>query len=238
MIVTLTTLPTAGGAAAFANVTPAGVTLLEELPVVSTGPAVVQTGAAFTVLPNDFPMAGDLLVTNSVAPTAPALGLSRIYVDNALKALSCINDAGQIFNLTGPPWPLSSLPVDSVTSALEFVIDGGGSALLINTLSPYLIVPTSCTLTGVKLLADVSGSITVDVWTCTYANFNPGTHPVVADSITASAVPAIASTYKYSDTTLTGWTTTIPAGNIIVCNVKVAATSITRVTVALTLLKT
>jgi hypothetical protein len=117
-------------------------------------------------------------------------------------------------------------------------MDGAGSALTTGV-KGYLQIPFNATITEVTLLADQSGSITVDLWKCTYSQFDAGsTHPVAADSITASDVPAIASATKFDDTTLTGWTTTITTGDIIAYDVKVGATSITRVTVILRLTRT
>jgi hypothetical protein len=120
---------------------------------------------------------------------------------------------------------------------LYYVIDGGGSAITTGT-KGYLVVDFACTITGSTLLADQSGSIVVNVWKCTYAQFDAGaTHPVAADKITASAPPTISSATKANDTTLSGWTTTVNAGDILAFNVDSAAT-IQRCTIALQVTKT
>lgn len=116
----------------------------------------------------------------------------------------------------------------NTTSAIEYVIDGGGSAITTGV-KGYLEVPYACTITDATLLADQSGSIVVDVWKDTYANYPP----TDADTITASAVPTISASNKSTDGTLTGWTTSITAGDIIGFNVDSAST-VTRVTVSLT----
>jgi hypothetical protein len=113
-------------------------------------------------------------------------------------------------------------------STLNFVIDGDG-ATIATGIKGDLVVDFACTITGVTLLADQSGSIVVDVWKDTYANFPP----TDADSITASAPPTITTATKSQDTTLTGWTTSIAAGDILRFNVD-SVTSIQRATVALT----
>jgi hypothetical protein len=77
-------------------------------------------------------------------------------------------------------------------------------------------------------VADQSGSIVVDIWKDTYANFPP----TVADSITGSADPTITTATKGQSSTLTGWTTTITAGDILRFNVD-SVTTIQRVTLAL-----
>jgi len=115
----------------------------------------------------------------------------------------------------------------SRTRSLSLLIDGGGSAITTGV-KAYLEVPFACTITAATLLADVSGSIVVDIWKDTYANYPP----TVADTITASAKPTISSATKSQDTTLTGWTTSITAGDILGFKVD-SATTVTRVTVAL-----
>ena len=124
-----------------------------------------------------------------------------------------------------------SEPITSVTATLGFVIDGG-TALIATGIYGELKIPFGCTITSVDLLADQSGSIVVDIWKDTYDNFPPTN----ADSITASAVPTISSALKYTDSTLTGWTISISAGDILRYNVD-SVTSLTRCTVILNVTK-
>lgn len=121
-------------------------------------------------------------------------------------------------------------------AALEFVIDGGGVALTTG-IKGYLEVPFACTINAATSLADQSGSCVVDIFKCTYSAFAPPTHPASGDKITASAPPTISSATKAQDTTLTGWTTSISAGDILGFNVN-SATTITRVTISLKVTKT
>lgn len=110
----------------------------------------------------------------------------------------------------------------------EFVIDGGGSAITTG-IKGDLYVPDAFTITGVVMLADQSGSIVVDIWNDTYANYPP----TDADSLPgAGTPPTISSTTKSKDTTLTSWDTTVPADSTLRFNVD-SATTITRVVVAI-----
>jgi hypothetical protein len=61
------------------------------------------------------------------------------------------------------------------------------------------------------MLANTSTTTVIDIWKDTYANFPP----TVADTITGSAKPAITASNKNTSTTLTGWTTSINAGDIL-----------------------
>lgn len=116
------------------------------------------------------------------------------------------------------------------TIGLSF--DGAG-AVLATGVRGDLYVPFACTITGVVMLADVSGSAVMDIWKDSYANYAP----TVADTITASAKPTISGGIKSLDTTLTGWTTAISAGDSLRFNLDSVAT-ITRLTLQLTVSRT
>lgn len=136
------------------------------------------------------------------------------------------------YALTARSSQTTGLAWEAVTGAIEFVIDGGGSTITTGV-KGYLEVPFACTITAARMFADQSGSIVVDVWKDTYANYPP----VDADSITASAPPTISSTTKSQDTTLTGWTTTVSAGDVLGFNVD-SCTSIQRCIVSLRITRT
>jgi hypothetical protein len=120
-----------------------------------------------------------------------------------------------------------SIAVGDANAAVTFplvrpisaVYDGGGSALSADDII-YVYVPYAGTITAVTMLADQSGSAVVDIWKDTYANHPP----TDADTITASAVPTISTATKSQDTTLTGWTTSLAAGDILAFNVDSAST--------------
>jgi hypothetical protein len=114
---------------------------------------------------------------------------------------------------------------------LNFVLGVAGVALTTG-IKGYIQVNQALTIVGNTLLANLSGSVVVNVYKCTYANFDVTTHPVVGDKITASAPPTIAAAVKSTDATLTGWTTAIAAGDVLAFNVD-SATTIERVTICL-----
>lgn len=110
---------------------------------------------------------------------------------------------------------------------INFIIDGGGSVISTGQ-KGHIVIDFDCQILNWTILSDQSGSIVVDIWKDTYANFPP----TVDDTITASAKPTLASAQKNQNTTLTGWTTTITAGDILAYNVD-SATTVQRVTVSL-----
>lgn len=110
---------------------------------------------------------------------------------------------------------------------VNFVMDGIGSVIPTGV-QGFIEIPFACTIVSASLLADVSGSIVVDLWKDTYANYQP----TVADTITASAKPTIATALKSQDTTLAGWTTALAQGDVLAVNIN-SITSITRCTLSL-----
>lgn len=118
------------------------------------------------------------------------------------------------------------------TEQIGITIDGGGSAISTGV-KGYKSFPVAGVITGVRMLADQVGSAVVDIWKDTYANYPP----TVADTITAAAKPTISGANKSEDTTLTGWTTAVAAGDVFGFNVDSAAT-ITRLTLELTIVVT
>lgn len=115
---------------------------------------------------------------------------------------------------------------------LEFIIDGGG-AVITTGQKGHLEIPADGAIEGWTILADQSGSIVVDVWKDTYANFPP----TVADTIAGTEKPTLSSVQKNQDLTLTTWTTTVTRGDIIAFNVD-SATTVERVTVSIRVRKT
>lgn len=105
--------------------------------------------------------------------------------------------------------------------------DGNGSAPTVGT-KAYVPCRFTGTITRASIFADVSGSCVIDVWKDTYANYPP----TVADTIAASAKPTLSTAIKNDDSTLTGWTTSVTAGDVFGFNVDSAST-VTRVVLVL-----
>jgi hypothetical protein len=134
----------------------------------------------------------------------------------------------------GANWRVLSLPSALPTfslASLNFMVSGGGSVITTG-IKGYLRVPYDCTIQSAELVADQSGSIVIDIWRDSYANFPP----TVGDSIVASAKPTLSSAQKSQNTTLTGWTTTLTEGQYLVFNVDSVST-VTHVLLTLKVLK-
>ena len=132
-----------------------------------------------------------------------------------------------ILAATTPTW-VSVADAGGVRKGIiGFTIDGGGSAITTG-LKGIVPVPAGCTVKAVRMYADQSGSIVVDIWKDTYANYPP----TDADTITAAAVPTITTATRSEDATLTDWTVALSEGDVLAFNVD-SADTVTRVVVAL-----
>lgn len=161
---------------------------------------------------------GGIIVSPTAGTHTYNLRLSKNVGGGVIDFQATANNPGFILveDITG-----GFLNSSLVTSrVLRTVIDGGGSVITTGAKKVYMSVPTASTITKVRLLADVSGSIVLDLWKDTFANYPP----TVADTIVAAAKPTLSSSIKSEDTTLTGWTTSLNAGDIIEVNVDSVST--------------
>jgi hypothetical protein len=116
--------------------------------------------------------------------------------------------------------------VDSSQAALTAItltIDGAGSAITAGALGKFPTVPYSGEIESVEVAADQSGSIVIDIWKAADAI------PTNANSITGSSPATLSSAQRSKDETLTGWTTSIAAGDVLGFEVDSAST-VTQVT--------
>lgn len=205
------------------------------LPIANGGTANTTAAAAFNAL-SPLTAQGDLLYGGTAgAGTRLAKNTTATrYISNT----GSNNDpAWALIDLTnGVTGVLPSANVDTNirTANIGVMLFNNGSVLATGLASGSLQVDFNCTILQVTLLAqEASGSIVVDLWKDTYANYPP----TVADTITASAKPTITTSNKYQDATLTGWTTSITAGDSIRVNID-SVTTLTNVAVILKVRKT
>ena len=193
-----------------------------EMPTLATGGgsgapsnATYVTLAAETKLSAETALGAGVVMRGTLASRPAAGTAGRLYQ---------ATDTGIVARDSGSAWQTWA----DTTVWVTFVVDGGGSAITTGQ-KGHLVVPAG-TIVEARLLADGTGSVVVDLWKDTYANYPP----VVGDSICASAKPTISGAAKATDTTLTGWSTTCTDGDVLAVNVDSCAT-ITRLSVCLKL---
>ena len=124
------------------------------------------------------------------------------------------------------------LPIDLGAGALhsgQFLINGGSSVIATGQQPGFFICPYAGIITGVTLIANISGSIQLDIWKAA-----SGSIPTSANSIVASDPPNVSAAQQSTDTTLTGWTTAITAGDVFAISVT-SVSGITSVSVSLSI---
>jgi hypothetical protein len=172
---------------------------------------------------NRFVSSGTTTQRNAFTPSPPSAAsgpaFGEFFWDSTLQALYAW-DAGSA------SWKVATASV-SVTRGITFAIDGGGVAIT-TSFAADVYVPYAATITAVTLLADQSGSVVLGISKSSYSGF-PGS----LTSIVASAAPTLSSAQKSQDTTLTGWTTAISAGDVLHFTVTSVST-ITRLNCVLT----
>lgn len=108
-------------------------------------------------------------------------------------------------NSTWQPWPAAT--------ALRATWVRGSGALETPTTDVAIYIPTSMRITGVSVIGNGGpGSCQIDIRKVPVADFPPDS----SDTICGGSKPAIAGAHTYIDTTLSGWTTDLDAGDTLV----------------------
>lgn len=151
----------------------------------------------------------------------------RYYTESELQTAG--QSAVHWDNLTNKPSTFT--PPDNVKlETIGITVDGAGSVLTSGT-KGFRTVDFAGTIQSWTIIANVSGSVTFDVKKSTYANF-PTT-----SSIVASAAPILSSAQKAQSSTLTDWTTTIAAGDVIEFAITDTPSTVTRATLLLKVIR-
>jgi len=138
-------------------------------------------------------------------PVSPSNAI-RIYFNKDTNSIRYSQNGNAWADLTAKPLLVS------------FGSKGGG--VISTGVHGYIEIPVRLKIMGWSLVADASGSIVIDVWKDTWANFPP----VVADTIAGSEKPTLSTQQKNQDLTLTTWTQQINAGDVLGFNVDSATT--------------
>lgn len=158
-------------------------------------------------------------------------GLPALTGDTTTSAGSCATTTAKI---NGTSFPASTNCIGANSSnqpvansggcnkrSFGGAFDGAGSALTSgSTKTTYFTIPFACTITAWNITVD-TGTVTFDIW-----KIATGTAiPTVTNTITASALPAISTGTALHSTTLTGWTTSVSANDIIAVNINTVASA-------------
>jgi len=144
------------------------------------------------------------------------------------KSLNGMWQAVRITGVSASQW----LAEDTEPRQISFEIDGGGSTITTGFKSmvrvPYDMIVTGWVVHSEDTAGAGTGSIVVDIWCDTEANFPP----TVADTIAGSEKPTVTASNKGQDVSLTSFNRFIAAGAVCGANVD-SVTTFTKVNVAI-----
>lgn len=116
---------------------------------------------------------------------------------------------------------------DFLTNSIGITVDGAGTAIA-SGIKGYVAVPYACTIQSCTMMANAAGTVSFEIWRTNSADAS--FPPTVAGAIGTNTLTA--DNYAV-DSTLTGWTKTLAANDVLGFNVPAAATTITRCTLQL-----
>lgn len=214
----------------------------------SLGSQVLTSSQAYTLLYNiTGSLSGDILIT---FPSESAGGGIYIFSNQILSS-----NSGGFFVFAGTNSSLSvpiSIPFNGEstvtgngtslqfsdnalhnTGTLEFSVIGNGGGIT-GSLLGYQPIPFNGIINRVTVVANGTSTQAIDLQVCTVSDFDGGvTHPSTSDSITGGNPPVLHGASTYQSTSLTNWTTTLTAGNIIAITSTTGSTTITNFTLSL-----
>lgn len=190
---------------------------INELDLNLAGTVTATTSAGVTTI-NQTGVAAVLLETNGTPNGSQSIlnlknGTGITISDDGVGGVTINGSATGVTSVTASS-PLASS--GGTTPNISATLPGGvgvsiyGSTVPNTGLLGFIQMPYSCTITSWTIITNSSsGSAQFDIKKSNYA-----TYPTTT-SIVASAPPAVTTSQKATSSTLTGWTTTVTAGDVI-----------------------
>jgi len=152
---------------------------------------------------------------------------SRHTPGTVVPVVTTIGDPGSHSNIPSEAAVRAALNTGSMARAVSVQFENGGYDALEENQQVWVQAPASGTLTGLQMVADQSGSVTVDVQYATYSSY-----PTTYDQCGSSSKPTLSSAQKYS-TDCSAWSRkTVSAGDWLVFIIE-SCSSITRLNISL-----
>lgn len=155
--------------------------------------------------------------------TWSASGSTCGLVSNLTSSCTVPANTGCVYRSDGTNWPANN----ALATCFQITVGSLPAATTVKTIRVSMLLPSTgvqgapyifpCpgTITGWSITSNAaSSSMVLDVWKAA-----SGAVPTISNTITASALPTLSSAQVVRSTTLTGWTTLIAAGDVLLTNV-------------------
>lgn len=163
---------------------------------------------------------GGLDVSGVITSTSPVFTTPDLGTPSALVATNVTDIPAGAYIANSIDDDDISNTADVMSGSFGITIDGGGGEITTG-IKGYIEIPYAMTIDRATVLLDQSGSIVIDVWLEQYVDYPP----TDADTITSITPPTVTGATKSENTTLTNWTTSVAAGDIIGFNVDSCTTA-------------
>jgi hypothetical protein len=185
-------------------------------------------------------MANEFVARNGLISQNDSIISGSLFISGTLNGegsghvLTYNTSSGQIFytasSAIGGGGGSGSVDVSNLKSgSFGVTIDGNGGVITIGQ-KGYITIPYNGTITDWEILADQAGTCNIDVRKSTYTGFPTQT------SITGSSPITMSAAQKATSATLTGWTSSISAGDVYGFTLN-SVTSITRLNLIINTIK-
>ncbi len=131
-----------------------------------------------------------------------------------------VSGSGATWTIDGGAVTGSKLGSSAKTRAIGFHVESS-TTITTGGKNAKVIVPFAGTIVGWRVSADQATNATLDVWKANAAN------PTNANSITGSAKPSLSAASQNNSSTLTGWTTSIAVGDVLLLEVEANSAALT-----------
>jgi hypothetical protein len=176
------------------------------------------------IMNNNPAVALDVTGSAIVSGSVTASGIIRSNTGFNINGTSGATGSGNTVTVNAGIVTSISTSGGASSGVITFVWDGGGAVITTPKVQDVYL-PSSGSITGWYIMADVATNATVDLWVDTFANYPP----TVSDTIVGGNYVSLTGVNHNSDTTLTSWNKYPIAGSTMRANISAcsAATKIT-----------
>ncbi len=161
--------------------------------------------------------------------TNPTVNVSALTINTIVASGSSVFTGGlSATTISGGTFYGDGSNITGITGSFGITIDGAGSVIT-SGIKGFFVSSDNRIITGWKILSDVSGSCSVDIWKNT-------TIPTSANTITGSQIPTLNNQQINYTNNLNTWSTSVYENDILYFNV-ISASTLTKINLVIKTIK-